>query len=92
MANQLKAGSVTDFSDSMAAAIEAAMQEEWEIARGTPMPSGPGDTDRKVMFAAVAKGVLRYLYTHRTDLVTNSVASGTSAHSHEMAFDLREKP
>ena len=91
MASPLKAGSVIDFADSMAAEIEAAMQEEWLAVRGAPLPSGLGEADRKVMFAAVAKGVLRYLYVHRSDLITDKVNDTISGHTHVMAFDLQEK-
>ena len=53
----LKAGSIDDLADSMAAAIDAAFDEEWNKAN----PDGPalgqeGERDRQVLFAAVAKG------------------------------------
>ena len=87
---QLKAGSIDDFANSMAERIEEAMQEEWRKANGERL-GGPGDRDRRVLFAAIAKGVLRYLYEHRDDLVTNAVAHTTGSHLHEMRFDLRER-
>jgi hypothetical protein len=85
----LKAGSIDDFAGSMAAKIEAAMQEEWLTAYGRPL-SHVGDRDRMVLFAAIAKGVLRYLYDHRDDLVTDRVTIGPSIHRHDMAFDLQD--
>ena len=73
----------------MAATMEAAMQEEWRIAYGHSLP-GVGDRDRKVLFAAIAKGVLRYLYEHRDDVITGLAAHTTSSHRHDMAFDVQE--
>jgi hypothetical protein len=92
MADPLKAGSLSSFGNSMAAAMEAAMREEWQAARGSPLPGGVGEVDRKMFFAAVAKGVLRYLYQHRDDFITGSVAHTTGHHRHGMDFDLVEKP
>jgi hypothetical protein len=94
MADALQAGSFDSDNDgSMAALIELAMREEWFAARGEPLPtSGPGVKDRKILFAAVAKGVLRYLYAHRDDLITTlEINEGTGNHRHESAFDLVEK-
>ncbi|MGZ5236568.1 MAG: hypothetical protein ACXWCV_09690 [Caldimonas sp.] len=91
MANPLTAGTASDLGDSMAAAIDAAMQEEWQSAYGAPLPGGAGELDRRILFAAVAKGVLRYLYAHRADLVTDVVHDDiTNGHSHQMAFDLSD--
>jgi hypothetical protein len=91
MANPLTAGTARDLGDGMAAAIDAAMQEEWQIAHGSPLPGGAGELDRKILFAAVAKGVLRYLYAHRADLVTDVVHDDVlNGHGHQMAFDFTD--
>ncbi len=76
---------------SMTALIEQAMQEEWLAARGEPLPAdGPGAIDRRVLFAAVAKGVLRYLHEHRDDLLTSLMVDDGSGlnHRHEADFGL----
>ncbi|HRP27184.1 MAG TPA: hypothetical protein PLG77_01985 [Burkholderiaceae bacterium] len=94
MAEALRAGSfASDGDGSLAALIEDAMREEWQAARGEPLPtSGPGVKDRRILFAAVAKGVLRYLYEHRDDLITTlEINEGSGNHRHEAAFDLVEK-
>lgn len=93
---KLKAGTHASTNDgSMTALIEQAMQEEWLAARGEPLPAdGPGSQDRRILFAAVAKGVLRYLYEHRDDLLsTLDIPEGGSSvrHYHEADFDLVEK-
>jgi hypothetical protein len=87
----LKAGSIDDLADSMAAAIDDAFGEEWGLAN----PDGPpladeGRRDRQVLFAAVAKGVLRYLYQHQLFIDTTVVRDQPGGHSHRLAFDLVE--
>ena len=91
MADELTAGTARNLGDSMAAAIDAAMHEEWKLAYGTDLPGGAGELDRKILFAAVAKGVLRYLYAHRADLVTDIVHDTVDGHDHRMAFELSDK-
>jgi hypothetical protein len=92
MALPLRAGNHTsENDDTLTAYIEAAMQEEWQAARGEALPSA-GAEDRRILFAAVAKGVLRYLYTHRDDLITSlEITEDFGNHRHDAAFDLVEK-
>jgi hypothetical protein len=94
MANPLSAGTFASVNDdTMAAYIETAMGQEWLAARGEPLPTeGAGVQDRRILFAAVAKGVLRYLYAHRDDLITSlQIDEGVGDHRHDAAFDLLEK-
>ena len=88
----LHTGTHTSRDDgSLTAFIEQAMQEEWLAARGEVLPAdGPGAIDRRVLFAAVAKGVLRYLHEHRADLLTSlSIDDGTGLnHRHKADFGL----
>ncbi len=56
----LKPGSFDDFLGSMAAAMEEAFKEEWQNAKSTPL-SETGEDDRKILFAAISKGVVRHL-------------------------------
>ncbi len=80
--------------DTLAAFIDAAMQEQWFQARGELLSAdGPGAQDRRVLFAAVARGVLQYLYAHRDELVsTLQQPDGLGDHRHRADFDLLEKP
>lgn len=55
----LKPGSVSDFSNSMAAAMEQAFQTEWNASKDIPL--GEDDGDRKILFAAIAQGVVNHL-------------------------------
>lgn len=57
----IKAGTVNDFENSMAAAMEAALVAEYEIVKGEPMPAEMGKEDRQMLFAAIAQGVVKYL-------------------------------
>jgi len=65
----LKAGHVADFSGSLAKAIEDAMKTEWETVKGTPMPD-TDPTDRRILFVAIAQGILGYLNSHESDAIT----------------------
>ena len=65
----LKAGHVSDFSNSMAQAIETALQQEL-AAMGEVLPAA-GQKDRRVFFVAVARGVLQYLKDHEAELINN---------------------
>lgn len=92
MATPLSAGSSgSQDDDTMTAYIEAAMQEEWRAARNEELPEA-GAEDRRILFAAVAKGVLRYLYAHRADLLTSHrIDDVIGDHRHRADFDLLEK-
>ncbi len=88
MADPLRTGTYNDLDDTLAGAIDAAMPEEWQAAKGQPLPGGPGEQDRHILFAAIAKGVLRYLHDHRGDLQTTQVKDTSSGHRHELDFDI----
>jgi len=56
----LKPGSYVSFSNSMAAAMESAFQTYWQSVKGTPLPDA-GLEDRKILFIAIARGVVQHL-------------------------------
>jgi hypothetical protein len=87
---KLKAGSAetaTDFADSMAAAIEDAMRQEWSRVKNESLPA-MGEQDRRILFAAIAQGVLQYLKAHKLDIATTNVLDTASGHSHTLEFDV----
>jgi hypothetical protein len=91
MVDELKAGTVDDFESSLAAYIDQAMQNEWLAVKKQPMPnSGPGVTDRQILFAAIAQGVLKFLVDHGGDLITSTDSGdgGLTTHRHTMAFSV----
>jgi len=65
----LKAGRVSDFGNSLAAAMELAMQEEWQAVKGVALP-GQGSEDRRLLFVAFARGLFVYLKAHEDELIT----------------------
>jgi hypothetical protein len=84
----LKAGTVANpgaFANSMALYMEEAMKKEWQAVKGYPLPTGLGEADRRILFAAVAQGVLRYLEDNLSSLATTS-AGGSGSHSHTLTF------
>ncbi len=59
----LKSGSVNDFGSSMAEAMEQAFQTQWNQAKGKALPEAGAD-DRRILFSAIAQGVLGHLQQH----------------------------
>lgn len=57
---KIKPGTVADFADSMAEAMENALRQEYQAVKDTPMPETP-DQDRHMLFVAIAQGVVRHL-------------------------------
>jgi hypothetical protein len=56
----LKAGTVDDFTHSMAEAMEQALAQEYQKLKGEVLPD-MGQEDRRMLFAAIAQGVVRHL-------------------------------
>jgi len=75
-----RAGSVEAFSSSLAAEIENAFQSLVLATKGEPLqPSGA--QDRKVLFAAIAQGVLQYLGANDTQIAVqlSNLPAGAAA-------------
>jgi len=70
---ELKAGTLDDFNNSMAAAIESAFERVWTDRMGTPLPDETRD-DRRMMFVAIAQGVIRHLKDNAVQGLTVDVA------------------
>ena len=68
----LKPGSVSDFANSMAEAMEQAFQTEWNANKDIPL--GEDDSDRKIMFAAIAQGVVNHLQSRLNGSLTLEVS------------------
>lgn len=69
----LKPGSVSDFSNSMAAAMEQAFLDEWNTVKGEALPEA-GEEERKILFAAVAQGLVSYLKDNINDALEIDVS------------------
>jgi len=80
----IKAGTVADFSNSMAEAIENALKAEYQVVKGEALPD-QGLEDRRMLLVAIAQGVTRYLKDNvdawqievETELVDSDDAEGT---------------
>ena len=56
----LKAGTVDDFTSSMAESMELALAQEYQKLKNEALPD-MGREDRRMLFAAIAQGVVRHL-------------------------------
>jgi hypothetical protein len=50
-------------------AMQTAFSNEWQATKGSPLPAG-GTEDRRLLFAAVAKGLLGYLDDRHDGVLT----------------------
>lgn len=64
----LKAGTVLDFSGSLTAAMELAMGQQWQLAKGAALP-GTGADERRLLFAAIAQGLFVFLKANEKELI-----------------------
>ena len=62
------------YSDSMAEAMEKAFMREWPVIMGSDPPL-PGNDHMRLLFIAVAQGMLRYLVDN-PDAITVSIGPG----------------
>ena len=84
--SKLKAGRVSDFEDSLAAEMEAAMQSEWTAVKLQNLSSA-GAEDRKILWVAIARGLLKFLKDHRTDIETTAASADSHQHSVEWDYE-----
>jgi hypothetical protein len=62
----MRAGTVADWG-GMAAAIEQAFGDELAARKGTQLPDASAE-ERRMLFAAIARGVLGYLHDNESNL------------------------
>lgn len=88
---KLKAGTVANLDiDSLAGAMDAEFESLWANLKDTKLPDDPAIVqDRRLLFVAIARGLLDYLHQHRGDLATTEAsAAGTGTeHGHQLEFD-----
>ena len=87
----LKAGHWNDLEQSLTGVIDAAFVSEWSDARPGDQLGTTGRDDRRVLFAAIARGVLTYLRDHRDEIWTDS-PGGPLAHTHRLDLDVEDVP
>jgi len=55
--------------DGLANAFESALPQAWLDVKKAPLP--PGDpNDRKPLFLAIARGLLKYIHDHQLDTIS----------------------
>jgi hypothetical protein len=65
-------------ASELADAMVAQLDEAWKIVKGEDFPGGSRD-DAKIMFLAVARGLLIYMEQHQNDAVSTIALGGGSA-------------
>jgi hypothetical protein len=55
--------------DGLANAFEAALPQAWQDVKHEPLPAGDPN-DRKPLFLAIARGLLKYLHDNQLDMVS----------------------
>jgi hypothetical protein len=65
-------------AEDLANAMMDQLDEAWELVKGDPIPSPPGE-DAKIMFLAIARGLLIYMEQHQNDMVSTVALGGGGA-------------
>jgi hypothetical protein len=72
----------TALQNSMARAIEEAMNQLSVQLKGAPLPD-VGRDDRRLLFVAISRGVLKYLRDHQASITATSAGQGfRNPHTH----------
>lgn len=73
-------------ANDLANAIMDQLDDAWQIVKGEPIPSPPGD-DARIMFLAIARGLLRYMEQHQNETI-KSIALGGGSSVNVTSLDL----
>lgn len=65
-------------ANDLANAMVDQLDEAWQIVKGEPFPGGSRD-DARIMFLAVARGLLIYMEQHQNDAVSTIALGGGAA-------------
>jgi hypothetical protein len=65
-------------ANDMANAMVDQLDEAWQQVKGEPFPGGSRD-DARIMFLAVARGLLIYMEAHQNDTISSIALGGGSA-------------
>jgi hypothetical protein len=74
-------------SRNMATEMESAFRAEWDRVKDIAFPDA-GEEDRMMLFYAVARGVMKYLYDHRNEIPTTNQHDTSGGHTHTMNFTI----
>ena len=88
---KLKAGTVTNLqSDTLAGKMDSEFVTLWNSLNDIHLSTDPNIVrDRRVMFVAIARGLLGYLHNHLNDIGTTTDQAGGvgTDHDHQLEFD-----
>lgn len=70
----------TALQDTLARAIEEEMADMFQKVKGKPLPA-VGKEDRRLLFVAIARGVLKYLEGHQNDILASVAIKHTAGPS-----------
>jgi len=70
----------TALQDTLAKAIEEEMADVFQKVKGISLPD-VGKDDRRLLFVAIARGVLKYLEAHQHDVLASVTISHTTGPS-----------
>jgi hypothetical protein len=70
----------TALQDTLAKAIEEEMADVFQKVKWMPLPE-PGKADRRLLFVAIARGVLKYLEAHQNDVLASVTINHTTGPS-----------
>jgi hypothetical protein len=73
-------------ANDLANAMMDQLDDAWQIVKGEPIPSPPGD-DARIMFLAIARGLLRYMEQHQNETI-KSIALGGGSSVNVTSLDL----
>jgi len=79
----LKAGTTasSEYSGSLAQAIEQAFRKEWpSVMKGMDLPATTSP-DLQLLFVAIAQGIVRYLKDHASSFQVSVAVSGAHTHT-----------
>jgi hypothetical protein len=77
-------------ASDMAQAMVDQLDEAWQIVKGEAFPSGSKE-DARIMFLAVARGLLIYMEAHQNDMA-NTITLGGGSPQTVNAIDLNIPP
>jgi hypothetical protein len=90
MAN-LKAGTVTNLqTDTLAGAMDREFVSLWNVRKDIALPNDQeAIDDRRMMFVAIARGMLGYLHNHLSNVGTTTDQAGSvgTDHDHQLEFE-----
>lgn len=75
-------------TDSMALVIEEEMDDLLTALKGKGLPDA-GEEDRRILFVAIARGIVKYLSDHQQDFqIQSAVPPGPYPHTHSLALQV----